>query len=121
LKFIDNTYCAICIFIQLYLTLVYCVPLEVFHNEELWPPVSPQKCSQTTKQKAMHSKMSFRPSLSLKPMTSLEVDVEWNELSFHPVDNLQKKGGVYAAYTTGLKNGPGGYLGVQIKATGGNI
>ena len=49
----------------------------------------------------------------------MEVDVEWNELSFHPTSNREKKGGVYVAYTTGVKEGPGGYFGVQIKAAGG--
>ena len=52
-------------------------------------------------------------------MTSLAVDVEWNELQFHPTENTQKKGGVYVAYTMGMKDGPGGYFGVQIRASEG--
>ncbi|XP_066933733.1 uncharacterized protein [Clytia hemisphaerica] len=89
--------------------------------DEEWPPYSNEKCSQTTKLKAMYGTAIFRTSLSKKPMTSLEVDIEWNALKFHPTENIQKKGGVYIAYTTGMKGGPGGYFGVQIKGNGGQF
>lgn len=85
-----------------------------------WPPISKAKCTQRTKQKAMYGSMVFEPSLKVKPMTSFEVDVEWNDLQFHPTENTRNKGGVYVAYTTGLRDGPGGYFGVQIKNNGGN-
>jgi len=86
-----------------------------------WPPDSSARCSQNTKQKAMYGKMSFSPSLSKKPLTSMEVDVEWNDLRFNPISNPKKQGGVYISYTTGLENGVGGYLGVQINARGGQF
>ena len=60
--------------------------------------------------------MKFQPSLSKKPMTSLEVSVVWDALKFHPTHNRNEKGGVYIAYTLGMKGGPGGYFGVQIKS-----
>lgn len=86
-----------------------------------WPPDSTAKCSQNTKQKAMYGKMIWSPSLRVKQMTSMEVDVEWNDLEFNPISNPQKRGGVYVSYTTGVKGGPGGYFGVQIHANGGSF
>ena len=97
---------------------------EIFlHDEESpalqWPPISAAKCSQSTKLKAMYGTMHFEPSLMEKPMTSFEIDIEWNALEFHPTENTMKKGGVYIAYTMGLKRGPHGYFGVQIHSSGG--
>ena len=54
-------------------------------------------------------------------MTSLEVDITWDALEFHPNENIKKKGGVYVAYTLSMKGGPGGYFGVQITGASGNI
>ena len=68
----------------------------------------------------MNGQMRFKPSLKTEQMTSMEVDVEWNALEFHP-KNRQKKGGVYVAYTMGMKDGPGGYFGVQIKKSSGKL
>lgn len=67
----------------------------------------------------MYGQMTFDPSIKEKKMTSMEVEVEWNALKFHP-KNRKKKGGVYVAYTLGMENGPGGYFGVQIKKSSGN-
>ena len=86
-----------------------------------WPPLSKVRCSQTTKLKAMYGGMAFDPPLSQKPMTSFEVDVEWNDLQFHPTENTRKRGGVYVSYTMGMKNGPGGYFGVQFGGTYGEF
>eukprot|EP00111_Clytia_hemisphaerica_P012708 TCONS_00037389-protein len=86
-----------------------------------WPPLSKARCSQTTKLKAMYGRMTFNPPLSQKPMTSFEVDVEWNDLQFHPTENRHKRGGVYVSYTMGMKNGPGGYFGVQMGGTYGGF
>ena len=68
----------------------------------------------------MNGHMTFQPSISAKKMTSMEVDVAWDALEFHPTQNQKKKGGVYVAYTLGMKDGPGGYFGVQIKASSGD-
>ena len=95
---------------------------ERYHQRQhdfVWPPIDASSCSQGTKQKAMYGRMIFDPPLSQKPMTSLAVDVQWDDLQFHPIENPNKKGGVYVAYTMGMKNGPGGYFGVQIRSTGG--
>ena len=67
----------------------------------------------------MYGQMYFQPSIRTKKMTSMEVDVEWNALKFHPTQNPRKMGGVYVSYTLGMENGPGGYFGVQIKGSGG--
>ena len=67
----------------------------------------------------MYGEMKFYPPIRKKKMTSMEVDVIWNAFEFHPTQNQTKKGGVYVAYTMGVKNGPGGYFGVQIKSSGG--
>ena len=90
-------------------------------SDEEWPPYSDEKCTQKTKLKAMYGAAIFETPLSTKPMTSLEVDIEWNALKFHPTENTRKKGGVYIAYTTGMRGGPGGYFGVQIKGNGGKL
>ena len=85
-----------------------------------WGRDSFRKCTLSTKQKAMYGTIEFQPSIMTKKMTSIEVAVEWNALKFHPVQNWKKKGGVYVAYTVGMKDGSGGYFGVQIRKSGGN-
>jgi len=65
--------------------------------------------------------MTFDPSPNQVPFTSVEVKTKWNYLKFNPKSNPDKKGGVYISYTTGLKNGPGGYFGVQLTASGGKF
>ena len=69
----------------------------------------------------MYGRMTFEPSINNKKMTSMEVDVAWDALEFHPTQNQKKKGGVYVAYTLGMKDGPGGYFGVQITASRGDL
>lgn len=86
-----------------------------------WPSDSTQACAQPTKQKAMYGQMTWSPSLAKKPFTSFEVVTEWNDLQFNPKSNPHKNGGVYISYTTGVKDGPNGYFGVQIKADGGQF
>lgn len=81
----------------------------------LWPKDSSAPCSQTTKQKAMYGSMTVVPSLRGKPTKKISVNVRWDALEFAP-HNSRKQGGVYVAYTTGVKDGPGGYFGVQISA-----
>ena len=66
----------------------------------------------------MYGSMNFVPPLRVKPMTSMNVQIEWNELKFNPNYSV-RGGGVYVAYTMGVRNGPGGYFGVQIKRNGG--
>lgn len=95
--------------------------IDKYNDDFEWPPISAAKCTQTTKQKAMYGSMVFEPSLKVKPMTSFEVDIEWSDLKFHPTENTRNKGGVYVAYTMGLRDGPGGYFGAQIKNNGGNL
>ena len=80
-----------------------------------WPSFrSRRKCTKDTKLRAMYGFFEFKTPLTEEPMTSFEVDVEWNELKYNPNDDKQR-GGVYVAYTTGMRNGPGGYFGVQAK------
>ncbi|XP_066918822.1 uncharacterized protein [Clytia hemisphaerica] len=99
---------------------------EIFlHDEKTpqpqWPPISSNRCSQSTKLKVMYGILHFETSLKKKPMTSFEIDIEWNALEFHLTENTKKHGGVYIAYTFGMKNGPGGYFGIQIHADGGQF
>jgi len=86
-----------------------------------WPSDSSEKCSQSTKQKAMYARMTWSPSLRAQPFTSFEVTTEWNDLRFNPISNPQNNGGVYIAYTTGVTGGPGGYFGVQLTAKSGQF
>ena len=53
-------------------------------------------------------------------MVKMKVKVKWDDLQFSPY-NTNKKGGVYVSYTIGVKDGPGGYFGIQIKANGGQF
>jgi len=64
--------------------------------------------------------MVFRPALKVQPMTSMSVQVEWNEFKFNP-NYYVRSGGVYVAYTVSVKNGPGGYFGVQIQRNRGKF
>jgi len=99
--------------------LIFTAVVFVYANE--WPPVSEEDCSPDTKQKAMHGKMTFDPPLSESPMTSFEVDVEWNDLKFHPTENMEMKGGMNVVYTLGMKNGPEGRFGIELSHSGGQF
>ena len=45
-------------------------------------------------------------------------DVQWDKFELNPNYHV-KKGGVYVAYTMGMKDGPGGYFGIQMKKNDG--
>jgi len=69
----------------------------------------------------MYARMTFSPSVTAKPFTSFEVTVEWNDLQYNPKSNPGQNGGVYIAYTTGIRGGPGGYFGIQLTANEGQF
>lgn len=96
-------------------------PFEGFRRRRStkWPARDKTKCAQNTKQKAMYGHFTFSPSLASKPATDVSVSVVWEDLVTAPWRSGQ--GGVYAAWTFAIKNGPSGYMGAQIKPKGGQF
>jgi len=61
----------------------------------------------------MYGVMVFRPALKVQPMTSMSVQVEWNEFKFNP-NYYVRSGGVYVAYTVSVKMDQAGILGFKF-------
>ncbi|XP_066918952.1 uncharacterized protein [Clytia hemisphaerica] len=102
------------------LHLIFLLVLTAVKGQQ-WPEDSSARCTHTSKQTAMYGRFAFQPPLSIKPMTSFEVDIKWDELKFNPISNPHKRGGVYISYTTQVTGGPPGYFGIQIVNNGGNF
>jgi len=85
-----------------------------------WPDRITQHCTKNTKQTASYGFMKFLPDLNTKPLTKMEVEVQWDDLQFAPY-NPHKKGGVYISYTIKQHKRQGGYLGAQLHASRGSF
>lgn len=67
----------------------------------------------------MYGEFVFSPSLDKKPATDVSVSVIWEDIVQAPWRS--NAGGVYAAWTFGVKDGPAGYMGAQIKPHSGQF
>lgn len=67
----------------------------------------------------MYGDFVFSPSLHVKPATDISVSVVWEDLVQAPWRS--NEGGVFASWTFGVKDGPSGYMGAQIKPNGGQF
>jgi len=83
-----------------------------------WPKLEAGKCDTAMKQSSSYGRPVFQPALDNRhQLTSVDVTVRWDDLQYHPDSDYEDTDpGIYMAYTTGIKYGPKGYFGIQLKA-----